>query len=292
VPPMRFRPVSSLPLLLGTGSRAVTWGLAGLVVLALLLVGLPSTAQGAPSGTCRSTPFRTNIGKRVVYRIPAMVVTNRGTVLAFAERRRSTSPAADTGDNEVVVARSTDRGCHWSAPRVIADQGRATVGNPVPVVDSTTGTVLLFTVARAAGSTTARGLHLQRSTDDGRTFTRYSRARLDLTKVRGFHGGLTGPGHGIQLRSGKSPHRGRLVVPMGYKIGTRYGAYGLISDDHGRTWKVGYDTRTDGRIEGTVAELPSGRLWISYRNRNVKAAVGTGRVGAFSTDGGSSLRGR
>jgi sialidase-1 len=287
---MRFRPVNSVPLRRLTSSRTATWRLAGLVVLTLL-IGLPSTAQAAPSGTCRSTPFRTNTGKRVVYRVPAMVVTNRGTVLAFAERRGSTSPAADTGDNEVVVARSTDRGCHWSAPRVIADQGRATVGNPVPVVDSRTGTVLLFTVARVAGATTARGLHLQRSTDDGRTFTRYSKARLDLTKVKGFHGGLTGPGHAIQLRSRKSPHRGRLVVPMAYKVGNRYGAYGLVSDNHGRTWKVGYDTKTDGRIEGTVAELPSGRVWASYRNRNVKATVGTGRVGAFSRDGGSSLQG-
>src|SRR3954453_8157859 len=109
---MRFRPVNSVPLPLLIGRRAATWGLAGPVVLALLLVGLPSNAQAAPSGTCRSTPFRTNIGKRVVYRIPAVVATNRGTVLAFAERRRSTSPAADTGNTEVVVARSTDRGCH------------------------------------------------------------------------------------------------------------------------------------------------------------------------------------
>lgn len=286
---MRARADTTYPIPLITGPG--TWCLSTLVVLALLLAGLPGTAQAAPAGTCRSTPFRTNTAKRVVYRIPALVVTNRGTLLAFAERRRSTSPAADTGDNEVVVTRSTDRGCHWSAPRVIADRGRDTVGNPVPLVDFTTGTVLLFTVARSPGGTTARGLHLQRSTDDGRTFTPYSKARLDMTKVKGWHGGLTGPGHAIQLRSPQSPHRGRLVVPMGYKLGSRYGSYGLVSDNHGKTWKVGYNTLNDGRIEGTVAELPSGRLWISYRNRNAKATVGTGRVGAFSSDGGSSLQG-
>lgn len=275
----------------GSSARAAAWCLAGLVALALVLVGFPTPAQAAAPGTCRSTPFRTNAGNRVVYRIPAMVATTRGTILAFAERRRSISPAADTGDNEVVVARSTDRGCHWSAPLVIADRGTDTVGNPVPVVDTTTGAILLFTVDRPRGGTTYRGLHLQRSTDDGRTFTPYSKARLDLTNVPGWSGGLTGPGHAIQLHAAASPHRGRLVVPMGYKRDDRYGVYGLISDDHGKSWRVGYNTLTDGRIEGTVAELPNGRLWVSYRNRDARAAVGTGRVGAYSKTGGSSLDG-
>lgn len=78
---------------------------------------------------------------------------------------------------------------------------------------------------------------------------------------------------------------------MGYKRNNRYGVYGLISDDRGRTWRVGYNALTDGRIEGTFAELPDGRLWVSYRNRNAGAAVGTGRVGAFSLNGGFSLAG-
>ena len=268
------------------------WWLAVLMSLGLVLGTLPSTAQAVVLGTCTSTPFRSNPDKQAVYRIPAIVATNRGTLLAFAERRRSTSPATDTGDVEVVVARSTDRGCHWSAPRRIADRGENTVGNPVPVVDRTTGTVLLFTILRArGGGSTARGLHLQHSTDDGRTFTPHARARVDVSKIPGWHGGLTGPGHAIQLRALTSPHRGRLVIPMGYKHNDRYGVYGLISDNHGRSWRVGYNAVTDGRIEGTVAELSDGRLWISYRNRDAQAAVGTGRVGAFSRNGGSSLAG-
>ena len=268
------------------------WWLAVLLSLGLVLGGVQSTAQAAAPSTCTSTPFRSNAGKHVVYRIPAIVMTTRGTLLAFAERRKGTSPAADTGDVEVVVARSTDRGCHWSTPRRIADRGRNTVGNPVPVVDRTTGTVLLFTILRArGGGTTARGLHLQRSTDDGRTFTQHSRARVDVSKIPGWRGGLTGPGHAIQLQAAKSPKRGRLVIPMGYKRNDRYGVYGLVSDNGGRSWRVGYNTLTDGRIEGTVAELPDGRLWISYRNRDAKASVGTGRVGAFSRNAGSSLAG-
>ena len=275
------RPVPAAPVL-----RPVSV----LVGLVLALVCLPPTADAATPRTCTATPFRTNVGKRVVYRIPSMVVTPKGTLVAFAERRRSTSPSADISDIELVTARSTDRGCRWSAPRVIADKGTGTVGNPAPLVDSSTGDVLLFSIHRPKGGTTGHGFHMQRSTDDGRTFTPYSKAGKDLAGTPRYAGGLTGPGHALQLRSPKSAHRGRLVVPMGYKDGNRYGAYAVVSDDHGKTWKVGYKaTGDDGRIEGTVAELPDGRLWISYRNRNAQAPVGTGRVSAFSSDGGSSL---
>ena len=246
----------------------------------------------AASG-CVATPFRTNAGKRTVYRIPSLVRTTKGTLVAFAERRRSTDPSADISDTEIVMARSTDRGCHWSAPKVIADQGRGTVGNPSPVVDTSTGDVLLFSIYRApGGGTTYHGFHLQRSRDDGRTFTAYKKAGFDLAGIPGYQGGLTGPGHAIQLHAATSKHPGRIVVPMGFKVGSRYGAYAMVSDDHGKSWKVGYKSLGgDGRIEGTAAELPDGRLWISYRNRNVKTAVGRGRIAAFSTDSGSGLAG-
>ena len=269
------------------------WAILVATLLALVLVPsqAPWTAVAAP-GPCSGTPFVTSVPKRVVYRIPALVVTPRGVLVAFAERRRSTGPESDISDTEVVTSRSSDRGCHWTAPRVVADSGTDTVGNPVPVVDVTTGTILLFTVDRPRGGTTGRGLHLQRSEDDGLSFTPYSEARVDLAGTRGWSGGLTGPGHAIQLRAPASPHPGRIVVPLGYKSGERYGTYGIVSDDHGSHWSVGYNALTDDpRIEGTVAELADGRLWISYHARGGRPAVGTGRVVAYSRDGGTTLDG-
>jgi sialidase-1 len=105
-----------------------------------------------------------------------------------------------------------------------------------------------------------------------------------------YKGGLTGPGHGIQLRVG---HPGRLLLPMGYKTAAgRYGAYGIYSDDHGATWRTGFDqldTTGVQFIEGTVAELPSGDLFVSYRDRRDGLRAGTARQAAVSTDGGTSL---
>jgi sialidase-1 len=106
-----------------------------------------------------------------------------------------------------------------------------------------------------------------------------------------YRGGLTGPGHGIQL---SVTHPGRLLVPLGYRTSAgRYGAYGIYSDDHGTTWRTGYDqqdaTGSVPFIEGTAAELPGGEVFLSYRVRRDGAAAGTARQVAVSRDGGETL---
>ncbi|MBA8794912.1 sialidase-1 [Friedmanniella endophytica] len=278
--------------------QPVAVALAGLLTAGLVTAAPGPTpasatpARRAATTACVATVFRSVPSQRVWYRIPALVTTGRGTLVAFAERRRSTGAASDVSDTEIVTARSTDRGCHWSRPRVIADLGGGTVGNPAPVVDRVTGQVLLFSVYRPRGGTTNHGFHVQRSSDDGRTFTPYRRAGVDLAGTPRWAGGLTGPGHAIQLRSAAGGHPVRIVVPMGFKQDNRYGGYAVISDDHGRTWSVGYkQTSAFGPIEGTAAELPDGRVWISYRNRNSATAAGKARVSGFAVGAGTRLSG-
>jgi sialidase-1 len=277
-----------MPVLPAFRRRSAVLGLA----LAVLVTGAATgSAQAAPASrarSCAATPFRSRAGAHVWYRIPAIVRTDAGTLLAFAERRDSMEPSSDTGDTDVVVARSVDRGCTWTAPRVVAAHGSDTVGNPAPVVDRDTGRVLLLTVDRPQGGTSLHGLHVQRSTDDGRSFTPYGSSGGDLFGLPGWSGGLTGPGHALQLSSG--PHAGRIVVPIGYQRDGRRGAYGIVSDDHGATWSIGYDSRGDDhRQEGTVAQLADGRLWISYHEQSSGVPVGTGRIAALSSDGGATL---
>jgi sialidase-1 len=259
----------------------------GIAVLAAGTVTLALPAAAATK-SCASTPFRSSAAKHDYYRIPAVVSTTRGTLLAFAEQRDSLAPSSDTGDVAIVEARSTDRGCSWSTPKVVADHGTDTVGNPTPVVDTTTGDVLLLSVDRPQGGTSLHGLHVQRSTDDGLTFSAYAASGDDLYGIPGWSGGLTGPGHAIQLQTG--PHAGRIVVPIGYERDGKHGAYAIVSDDHGASWTLGFNSvGADTRMEGTVAQLPDGRLWISYHEQSPSTPVGTGRIDAFSSDGGSTL---
>jgi sialidase-1 len=243
----------------------------------------------APAARCSSTPFRSDPGRRTWFRIPAVVRTKAGTLVAFAERRDTTT--SDDGNFDVVTTRSVDHGCTWAPYRVIGSDAANRVSNPAPILDVTTGKILLFSVVtpRSGGGGRGKGLYLQTSSDDGRTFSALLAGAV--RPAGGYRGGLTGPGHGIQLTV---RHPGRLVVPMGYRTSTgRYGAYGIYSDDHGATWRTGFDEQdTTGRvqlIEGTVAELPSGDLFISFRDKWEGATVGSARRYATSTDGGATL---
>lgn len=77
------------------------------------------------------------------FRIPAIVQTRSGTLLAFAEGRKLS--CADHGWNDLVMKRSTDNGTSWSALEVVHSEStpthHVTIGNPAPVVDPGTGTI-------------------------------------------------------------------------------------------------------------------------------------------------------
>src|SRR5213595_66313 len=75
------------------------------------------------------------------FRIPSVVVSKKGTVLAFCEGRKNSR--SDTGDIDVVLKRSLDNGATWQRMQVVADFGVDTIGNPCPVVDRDTGTIWL-----------------------------------------------------------------------------------------------------------------------------------------------------
>ena len=75
------------------------------------------------------------------FRIPALIVTQKGTLLAFCEGRAKDS---DTGNVDVVFKRSTDQGSNWSPLRVLADFGDDAIENATPVVDRSTGLIWLL----------------------------------------------------------------------------------------------------------------------------------------------------
>src|SRR4029450_3240760 len=76
------------------------------------------------------------------YRIPSVIATPKGALLAFAEGRRE--GAGDAGDIDLVLKRSHDGGRSWTAMQVIGDNGPNTFGNPCPVVDARTNTIWLL----------------------------------------------------------------------------------------------------------------------------------------------------
>jgi sialidase-1 len=223
------------------------------------------------------------------YRIPSIIATKKGTLLAFAEARRI--GASDAGDIDLVMKRSVDGGASWSSLRVVSDAGPDTVGNPCPVVDARTGTVWLLTTRNrgvdkerdiiAGTSEGTRTVWVMRSDDDGVTWS----APIEITssvKEPAWTWYATGPGIGIQMKSG------RLVVPANHaEAGTGvHRSHLMFSDDGGARWRHG-ESAEAGTNESQVVELADGRLMLNMRNHPPKPE--NHRLVATSGDGGQTL---
>jgi len=262
--------------------------------------GPPPTAPAATPNTQLSSTATMDIYAKGTegyscFRIPAIVKTKQGTLLAFAEARKTN--CADNGNIDLVVKRSTDEGATWGPLITIWDDGSNTCGNPVPVVDQSTGNIHLvmsWNVGSADigainnGTAVPRRAYATSSTNDGLTWATPS--NISSTTMKPDWGWLsTGPGHGIQLTKGQ--HAGRLVIPGCFitvnavAANRDESAFIMYSDDHGTTWKSGgiADPANYSPSETTVAELADGKLLMNSRCTGKNY-----RISSVSTDGGAT----
>ena len=169
------------------------------------------------------------------YRIPALLTTKQGSLLAFCEGRRNTRQ--DYGDIDLLVKRSTDGGKTWSSHQIVYEEGGTeaiTIGNPSPVVDQDTGTIWMPFCRNN------KEVLITKSTDDGLTWSEPVNISKDVVEF-GWVWVATGPGVSIQLTRGS--HKGRLVIPSdhGVMVGEQriMHSHVFYSDDHGKTWQLG-----------------------------------------------------
>src|SRR5215204_2083639 len=94
------------------------------VLIFLAAVGFASIAPAAAPFIERIEVFEAGKGGYALYRIPGLVVTSKGTVLAYCEARRSGS---DWSTIDLMIRRSTDSGKTWAvAAKVEAIPGAKT----------------------------------------------------------------------------------------------------------------------------------------------------------------------
>ena len=227
------------------------------------------------------------------FRIPALIKTKAGTLLAFAEGRKNN--CSDEGDIDLVVKRSTDNGKTWGKLSVIWSDGANTCGNPAPVVDQNTGKIHLLMTWNDGGdnigeinggtSKNTRRVYVTSSTDDGLKWETPKEITATV-KLSNWGWYATGPCHGIQLTKGT--YKNRLVIPCDYiEVGgsKRGNSHIIYSDDAGASWKLGGVVPVDPALnpnESTVTELSDGKLMLNMRvggNQNQ-------RVYSISNDGG------
>lgn len=161
------------------------------------------------------------------FRIPSLLRTQTGDIIAFAEGRRGS--CSDQGDVRIVRRTSTDGGITWGPITQVLNETGHTIGNPSPITDRSTGTIwLLF--ARDDNE-----VFLSSSADGGVHWSPSTNMTAALKPNPDPKAWVaTGPPGGVQLASGRLVTAAYFNRPDG---GTR--AYAVWSDDHGKSWQRG-----------------------------------------------------
>ena len=256
------------------------WVTAELVATAVVMVF--AKAEAAPNKPTfqQEILFRSGQGSYFCFRIPALVVTNKGTVLAFAEARKTN--CADWDEIDLVVRMTDDGGKNWSDLKVLFHDGTHSMNQPTPIVDRQTGTLWLVFCKDN------QSMLVSSSADDGLSWSP-PRDITDRAKDPTWKYVAAGPGHGIQLSNGRlllaawgdtSP--GPVSWPPVW--GEIEFTFAIFSDDHGATWQRGRPMYENATEEAMVAETSDRRVYMTLRSLHGRQRRGH----AWSDDGGYS----
>jgi len=219
------------------------------------------------------------------YRIPALVTTKKGTLIAICDAR--VERIGDAINNiDLAMKRSFDNGVTWEPLKILADfPGQQAAADASMLVDRTTGTVWiayghfldkLLSRSLRKQERRAIAMHLIHSRDDGRTWSKASDITRSVTKP-GWEAVMVAPGRGIQMRAG------RLIFPVYTRQPDQDYSHLMSSDDHGKTWRI---SSPAARMvnECQVAELKDGSLMLNMRSYRKKGC----RAVATTKDGGKT----
>lgn len=215
-----------------------------------------------------SIAFEMNVDGYPEFRIPSVVATGNGGVIAIIEARQH--HAADQAENDILVRVSKDNGTTWGEIIVIDSQGKASLNNPCAVYVPNTGETLLmyqsFPPKTTEGSVDAGfegnrvvKTFIAKSSDGGSTWSKPE----DITKQVKHKETLSycsGPGVGVV------DGNGRIVMPFNANGASAWYNYLVVSDDNGKTWKL-TDGRSDyGTNESQVAWIENDRYLVNARS--------------------------
>ena len=193
------------------------------------------------------------------YRIPTIVVSNKGTIMVFAEARTSDN---DWAARAIVLRRSFDNGESWEPIKVIVSDEKKAIQNPVAIVDKNSDIIhflYCFHYKRA---------FYMRSNDEGNSYSK----PVEITHVFDafkleypFKILATGPGHAIQLDNG------RLIVPIWLspkRIHRPSVVSVIFSDDNGKNWQAGeiINEPLVNPNETQAIQLTDGNVLLNIRN--------------------------
>ena len=233
------------------------------------------------------------------YRIPGLVTTNAGTLVACYDIRYNSSYDLP-GNIDIGVSRSTDGGRTWSPMIIAMDMGTFGdlpqedngIGDPAILVDRQTGRIFIvaawthglphgqmawFSVGNGLTEKETAQIMLSYSDDDGISWSQ-PRSITPMVKDPAWFFTFQGPGRGIQMSDGT------LVFASQYQdqIDRTPHSSIMYSRDHGQTWTMGSGAAPK-TTESQVAEIEPGVLMLNMRNDRK-----TGRVVKTTADMGKT----
>ncbi len=227
------------------------------------------------------------------HRIPSLVTTKQGTLLAICEGRGLQKGIhGDITGNHLVLKRSTDNGKTWGPLELIRKETDNSLLGPCAVVTES-GRVILIYHRYLPGTTEHNAsegfegprvveVFVMTSDDEGLTWSEPRNITVFAKKETGWTGILTGPGIAVQKRY--TPDKGRVVVPCAHGPAGKWQCYVIYSDDNGANWSLGGEVPDPLGNECQVVELIDGRLMINSRSYRKKGC----RAVTFSKDGGAT----
>jgi sialidase-1 len=250
----------------------------------ILAAGVASAQVPEASGEAAVPLFANH--DQAFYRLPSLLVTGKGTVLAAGQKRIGSN--GDFAPSSLVLRRSSDGGRTFGPEQTLFERSGACTFNGNLVEDRQRATLFACFIAFPQAERTTwfqqhwmpqgGGFSLVKSTDDGQTWSAPVEV-MPLTNSAGWHGGgAFNNNHGIQLQHG--PHAGRLVIcgrafkPGVYEGRSKGGL--LLSDDHGATWRVGGVMLAGASAcngEVTVGETAAGEVYVNSRNEASKTGA-------------------
>ncbi|MBX3180972.1 MAG: exo-alpha-sialidase [Candidatus Hydrogenedentes bacterium] len=271
-------------------------------ILLLLALGVATADDPYPDAVTVFT--READDAYAAIRIPAIVQSKTGALLAFAEGRPLDN---DHGENDILLRRSTDGGKTWDATRVIAESGRDSLNDPCAIALHDPDRILLVyhrypqgyhgrvmahtkLLELGYGGPANAQSFLITSEDDGLTWSAPRELTRELRAPDAIAVGS--PGNFIQIAHG--PNQGRLVLPLYENLPVGEGdrmhyLRAAISDDLGDTWRLGervsYAEITGWGTEAQIAETEGGVLVMSARLMDGAVPA---RILCESRDGGES----
>jgi len=248
------------------------------------------------------------------YRIPGLITTSKGTLIAVYDNRYNNSKDLQE-DIDVGMSRSTDGGQTWEPMKVIMDMGEwggqpqqlNGIGDPCVLYDHHSHSIWVAALwlngsapDKMAWWDSKPGMKpgetgqfvISKSTDDGLTWSE----PLNITeqiKDPTWQLLLQGPGRGITLEDGTLIFPAQFKEDIGAKAldGGPFTCHSTIvySKDQGSTWQIGTGAK-DNTTEAQVATLSDGSLMLNMRDdRNRKDKSKTnGRAVSVTKDLGTT----